>query len=56
MTASQKAMMTGLAQVVQRISASAPLRYLTEEEAASSCGAIAIRYRDVPNNSGQRNC
>ncbi len=56
MTASQSAMMTGLAQVVQRISPSAPLRYLTEEEAASSSSTIAARYRDVPDKSEPRIC
>ena len=55
-TSSQSAMMSGLAQVVQRISPSAPLRYLTEEEVANSSSTIAARYRDVPDKSGPRRC
>jgi len=36
MTSAERAMISGLAQVVQRIQASAPLRYLTEAEVESS--------------------
>jgi rhamnose utilization protein RhaD (predicted bifunctional aldolase and dehydrogenase) len=46
MTPAQRAMMSGLARVIQRISSSAPLRYLTEEEIANSSGVIASRYRE----------
>jgi rhamnose utilization protein RhaD (predicted bifunctional aldolase and dehydrogenase) len=46
-TPSQRAMMSGLAQVVQRISASAPLRYLTEAEVANSSSTIASRYQEL---------
>ena len=52
MTPSQSAIMTGLAQVVQRISPSAPLRYLTEKEVENSSSTIAARYRDVLDKSG----
>jgi rhamnose utilization protein RhaD (predicted bifunctional aldolase and dehydrogenase) len=44
MTPVQRAMMSGLAQVVQRTSSSAPLRYLTDEEVAKSCSVISSRY------------
>jgi ribulose-5-phosphate 4-epimerase/fuculose-1-phosphate aldolase len=43
------AMLSGLAQVVQRIPASAPLRYLTEAESASSASTAAYRYRELAN-------
>ncbi len=46
MTPAQRAMMSGLAQVIQRISSSAPLRYLTEEEVADCSSTIASRYRE----------
>ena len=36
MTPAERAMISGLAQVIQRISSSAPLRYLTEAEVANS--------------------
>jgi hypothetical protein len=42
----QRAMMSGLARVVQRISESTPIRYLADEEVASS-SVIASRYCDV---------
>jgi hypothetical protein len=48
MTSVQRAMMSGLAQVIQRTSPSAPLRYLTKEEVADSCSTIS-RY-----GTGQR--
>ena len=51
MTPAQRAMMSGLAQVIQRISSSAPLRYLTEEEVANSSSMIASRYREFANAS-----
>jgi hypothetical protein len=45
MTPAQRAMMSGLAQVIQRISPSAPLRYLTEEEVTNGSSMVAYRYR-----------
>jgi rhamnose utilization protein RhaD (predicted bifunctional aldolase and dehydrogenase) len=45
MTPSQRAMMSGLAQVVQRINSSAPIHYLTDEEVAYSARTIASRYQ-----------
>jgi len=44
MTPAQRATMSGLAQVVQRISLTAPLRYLTETEVANSFSMVASRY------------
>jgi rhamnose utilization protein RhaD (predicted bifunctional aldolase and dehydrogenase) len=41
------AMISGLAQVVQRLSATAPLRYLTEAEVAGIPGHVAYRYREL---------
>jgi rhamnose utilization protein RhaD (predicted bifunctional aldolase and dehydrogenase) len=54
MIRSQRAMMSGLAQVVQRISSLAPLRYLTEEEVANSSSTIASRYRELADASRHR--
>jgi rhamnose utilization protein RhaD (predicted bifunctional aldolase and dehydrogenase) len=51
MTPAERAMMTGLAQVIQRISSSAPLRYLSEDEVANSSSMIASRYRFSRANS-----
>ncbi len=51
MTHAQRAMMSGLAQVIQRISSAAPLRYLTEEEVANSSRMIACRYRERPDQT-----
>ena len=48
MTPAQRAMMSGLAQVVQRINSSAPLRYLTDEEIVNS-SSIIPRYRELVN-------
>ena len=45
MTAAERKMISGLAQVVQRIRSSAALRYLTEAEVANSSSAFASRYR-----------
>jgi hypothetical protein len=42
-------MLSGLAQVVQRIPASTPLRYLTDAEIASSSSTAAYRYRELAN-------
>lgn len=44
MTSSQRAMMSGLAQVVQRINSSAPIHYLSDEEVEYSARTIATRY------------
>ena len=49
MTAAEIAMLSGLAQVVQRIGPSAPLRYLTEDEVAASASTAAYRYRELAN-------
>jgi len=49
MTAAERAMISGLAQVLQRIPASAPLRYLTDAEIVNSSSAIADRYRELAN-------
>jgi rhamnose utilization protein RhaD (predicted bifunctional aldolase and dehydrogenase) len=49
MTSAECAMISGLAQVVQRIPASAPIRYLTDAEIAKSSSAVAYRYRDLAN-------
>ena len=49
MTSAERAMISGLAQVVQRIPASAPLRYLTDAEIASSSSTVAYRYRELAN-------
>lgn len=45
----ERAMLSGLAQVVQRIGPSAPLRYLTETEVAASSSTAAYRYRELAN-------
>jgi len=47
-TPAQRAMMSGLARVIQRISSSAPIRYLTDEEVENSF-MIASRYRELSN-------
>jgi rhamnose utilization protein RhaD (predicted bifunctional aldolase and dehydrogenase) len=46
-SAPELAMACGLAQVVQRLSASAPLRYLSEAELAGISGEAAYRYREL---------
>ena len=51
MTPAEIAMLSGLAQVVQRIDPSAPLRYLTEDEVAVSSSTAAYRYRELANAS-----
>jgi len=45
------AMLSGLAQVVQRLNASAPIRYLTEAEVAGLSTQVAYRYRELANMS-----
>ena len=51
MTPAETAMLGGLAQVVQRINPSAPLRYLTEAEVAAASSTAAYRYRELANAS-----
>jgi len=51
-TPAELAMISGLAQVVQRIGASAPLRYLTRAEVPSSSSKVAHRYRELANARG----
>ncbi len=46
MSIAQRAMMSGLSRVIQRISSSAPIRYLANEEVASS-SVIASRYCEL---------
>jgi rhamnose utilization protein RhaD (predicted bifunctional aldolase and dehydrogenase) len=43
------AMISGLARVVQRVPASAPLRYLTDAEIAGISYEVAYRYRELAN-------
>jgi rhamnose utilization protein RhaD (predicted bifunctional aldolase and dehydrogenase) len=50
MSIAQRAMMGGLARVTQRISSSAPIRYLSDEEVTSS-SVIASRYRELASPS-----
>ncbi len=47
MTLVERQTMSGLAQVVRRISPSSPLRYLTQGEIEDSYGVISSRYREV---------
>jgi hypothetical protein len=49
MTAAEIAMLSGLAQVVQRIGPSTGLRYLTEAEVAAGASTAAYRYRELAN-------
>jgi rhamnose utilization protein RhaD (predicted bifunctional aldolase and dehydrogenase) len=51
MTPAEIAMLSGLAQVVQRIGPAAPLRYLSETEVAGSASTAAYRYRELANAS-----
>jgi rhamnose utilization protein RhaD (predicted bifunctional aldolase and dehydrogenase) len=53
MKPAHRAMLSGLAQVIQRTSPSAPLRYLTEEEVANSSKIIACRYGELANATGK---
>jgi rhamnose utilization protein RhaD (predicted bifunctional aldolase and dehydrogenase) len=53
MSIAQRAMMGGLARVIQRISSSAPIRYLADEEVASS-SVIASRYCELASPSRYR--
>ena len=49
MTPPEIAMLSGLAQVVQRIAAAAPLHYLSDTEVADSASTAAYRYRELAN-------
>jgi rhamnose utilization protein RhaD (predicted bifunctional aldolase and dehydrogenase) len=49
MTPAEIAMLSGLAQVVQRIGPAVRLRYLTEDEVAASSSTAAYRYRELAN-------
>jgi rhamnose utilization protein RhaD (predicted bifunctional aldolase and dehydrogenase) len=49
-TRAERAMISGLAQVVQRIAANAPIRYLTEAE-VSDIANLTYRYRELANSS-----
>jgi len=51
MTPAEIAMLSGLAQVVQRIGPAAPLHYLSETEVAASASTAAYRYRELANAS-----
>jgi rhamnose utilization protein RhaD (predicted bifunctional aldolase and dehydrogenase) len=46
------AMLSGLAQVVQRLSAFAPLRYLTADEVEGISSQAVYRYRELANQGG----
>lgn len=48
---SELAMISGLANVVQRVSATAPLRYLADSEVAAISGHVAYHYRELANAS-----
>jgi rhamnose utilization protein RhaD (predicted bifunctional aldolase and dehydrogenase) len=50
-TPAELAMLSGLAQVVQRLSPSAPLRYLTRAEVADLAGQVTDHYRELANAS-----
>jgi rhamnose utilization protein RhaD (predicted bifunctional aldolase and dehydrogenase) len=51
MTRAERAMISGLAQVVQRIAADAPLRYLTEADVSEIANNLTHRYRELANSS-----
>jgi rhamnose utilization protein RhaD (predicted bifunctional aldolase and dehydrogenase) len=53
MKPAHRAMISGLAQIIQRTSPSAPVRYLTEEEVANSSKMIACRYGELANATGK---
>jgi len=50
-TPAERAMLRGLAQVVQRIGGSTAIRYLTEAEVPTRSSVIASRYRELSNAS-----
>ena len=47
--AAELALLSGLAQVIQRIDGRAPLRYLTEAEAVEATDLLAYHYRELAN-------
>jgi rhamnose utilization protein RhaD (predicted bifunctional aldolase and dehydrogenase) len=51
MTTAERAMISGLTQVVQRIAANAPLRYLTEADISDIANNLTHRYRELANTS-----
>ncbi len=51
MAPTELAMLSGLAQVVQRLSPSVPLRYLTEAEVAAISTQVTDRYRELASAS-----
>lgn len=51
MTSAERAMVSGLAQVVQRIPANAPIRYLSEADLSNISSALTYRYRELANAS-----
>jgi hypothetical protein len=53
-TCAEEAMLGGLAEVVRRIGATAPLRYLTEDEIANGLNVEAYRYRELANANHNR--
>jgi rhamnose utilization protein RhaD (predicted bifunctional aldolase and dehydrogenase) len=55
MSIAQRAMMSGLARVIRRISSSAPIRYLTDEEIANS-SVIASRYLELARPRPPQQC
>jgi rhamnose utilization protein RhaD (predicted bifunctional aldolase and dehydrogenase) len=50
-TPAELAMISGLVQVVQRVSASAPLRYLRDDEVEAISGQVTFRYRERVNQA-----
>ncbi len=52
MTVTALATMTGLAQILQRIDTSAPIRYLDQLEVESVMGIDTYRYRELVESSG----
>lgn len=55
MTATAFATLTGLAQVLQRIDGSTPIRYLEEPEVESVMSVDTYRYRELVETNGARN-
>jgi hypothetical protein len=49
MTPAELAMIGGLAQIVQRVNASTPLRYLSEAEVTTVRNMTGGRYRELAN-------
>ena len=48
-TSAEAAMISGLAQIIQRVDPSIPLRYLSQTEAATGCSVAGRRYRALAN-------